>query len=357
MNEKKTIEYRSEILFLYDVTNANPNGDPYENKPRQDPASERNIVSDTRLKRTIRDYLLNRKQKIFVRIEYDDKGSRKTREELGDEIWKEAGGDRELATQKFNETFIDLRLFGATVAAGKVPNKGKQKQISNDSEKTDVGETSDTTSQPVHWIGPVQFKFGQSLHPVEIMNLRGTSVLPSKKGNTMGTFTDFWYVPYSLIAFYGIVNEEQAINTGLTDDDLDILMDAIWNGTKGLTSRSKFGQVPRLLMQVSYRPHFHIGALDSYISLQYPTKEQLTDPVTRGKNIRSIEEIQIDISKLIAIMKKNAENIVKIRIRFDSSTHFVVDGNEWPNLLESLANIQEFKGKVEKLEDRNWTAE
>ena len=32
-----TINNRSEILFLYDVTDANPNGDPVdENKPRID---------------------------------------------------------------------------------------------------------------------------------------------------------------------------------------------------------------------------------------------------------------------------------------------------------------------------------
>ena len=49
---------RSEILFLYDISDANPNGDPLDdNKPRLDEETEINIVTDVRLKRTIRDYL------------------------------------------------------------------------------------------------------------------------------------------------------------------------------------------------------------------------------------------------------------------------------------------------------------
>ena len=45
------IKNRQEILFLYDVTDANPNGDPLdENKPRIDEETGINIVTDVRLK-------------------------------------------------------------------------------------------------------------------------------------------------------------------------------------------------------------------------------------------------------------------------------------------------------------------
>ena len=65
MIELKT---RSEILFLYDVKDANPNGDPLdENKPRIDEETGINLVTDVRLKRTIRDYLHSfKKMEIFV---------------------------------------------------------------------------------------------------------------------------------------------------------------------------------------------------------------------------------------------------------------------------------------------------
>ena len=56
------VKNRSEILFLYDITDANPNGDPVdENKPRVDEETGVNIVTDVRLKRTIRDYLYDYK--------------------------------------------------------------------------------------------------------------------------------------------------------------------------------------------------------------------------------------------------------------------------------------------------------
>ena len=63
------LQNRSELLFLYDVQWANPNGDPVdENKPRIDEETGRNIVTDVRLKRTIRDYLYDYcHQEIFVR--------------------------------------------------------------------------------------------------------------------------------------------------------------------------------------------------------------------------------------------------------------------------------------------------
>ena len=68
---------RSEILFLYDISDANPNGDPLDdNKPRLDEETEINIVTDVRLKRTIRDYLHDFKnQGIFIKEIQDENGN------------------------------------------------------------------------------------------------------------------------------------------------------------------------------------------------------------------------------------------------------------------------------------------
>jgi CRISPR-associated protein Csh2 len=72
----EVIKNRSEIVFLYDIKDANPNGDPLdENKPRIDEETGINIVTDVRLKRTIRDYLHNFKgEEIFVREIADENG-------------------------------------------------------------------------------------------------------------------------------------------------------------------------------------------------------------------------------------------------------------------------------------------
>ena len=67
---------RSEIIFLYDIADNNPNGDPLDsNKPRIDEETGENIVTDARLKRTIRDYLHDYKgEEIFVREIRDKEG-------------------------------------------------------------------------------------------------------------------------------------------------------------------------------------------------------------------------------------------------------------------------------------------
>ncbi len=69
------LKTRAEIVFIYDISDANPNGDPNdENRPRMDVETGRAKVSDVRLKRTIRDYLHDvLEQEIFCRqIEKQD---------------------------------------------------------------------------------------------------------------------------------------------------------------------------------------------------------------------------------------------------------------------------------------------
>ena len=182
------ITNRSELLFLYDVTDSNPNGDPIdENKPRIDEETGINFVTDVRLKRTIRDYLHDYKgQEIFILELRDDDGTLKDKE-------------ARLAAFKDNEELIkkciDVRLFGATTA---VKNK-----------------TMTLT-------GPVQFKYGRSLHRVNMTYVKGTTVMPSKESRRQGTFTERYILPYSLIVFYGIVNENAAQKQGinLTEEDI-----------------------------------------------------------------------------------------------------------------------------------------
>lgn len=68
----------SEILYLYDARLCNPNGDPdEENRPRMDYDTGRNLVSDVRLKRYLRDYWLAKGQDIWVR-QVEEGGEEKT---------------------------------------------------------------------------------------------------------------------------------------------------------------------------------------------------------------------------------------------------------------------------------------
>jgi len=292
-NKIETVPNRSELVFLYDIKDANPNGDPMdENKPRIDEETEINIVTDVRLKRTIRDFLHDFKgQNVFIIKEVTEEGNQRTREERLKELNITSKKDGEQLLSKY----IDLRLFGATIAV---------------------------ENMPLIWIGPVQFRFGRSLHKVEPKTIKGTSVMPSGQGKGAGTFVETQILPYSLICFYGIINENAAKTTKLTEDDVKLMLSGIWNGTKNIITRSKIGQVPRFLLRVIYKEeNYHIGDLDKKISLVK------LDGSKDDKAIRNISEIKLDITELINTLKQNKEKIQKIEYEVNSDVVFLVNSD------------------------------
>lgn len=293
------ISNRAELLFLYDVKDANPNGDPLdENKPRIDEETGVNIVTDVRLKRTIRDYLHDFKgQEIFIREVRKEDGKLKTKEDRLDDLKIDSPED-------LLEKCIDIRLFGATTA---IKNK------------------------TITFTGPVQFKIGKSMHRVFLRFIKGTTVMPSKEAKGQGTFTEEYILPYSLINFYGIINENAAKETKLTDEDVELLLDAIWNGTKNLISRSKVGQIPRLLLKVNYKEdNYHIGDLNNMVSL-------ISD--LRDEEIRDITRVKLDITELVRVLGLNKEKISSIDYKADDRLSFVCNGVE-KSLADCLSDTE-----------------
>ena len=292
----ETIKNRSEILFIYDIRDGNPNGDPMdENKPRIDEETGVNLVTDVRLKRTIRDYLHNFKgQEIFVReIVYD------TQNGYIQDGKKRAKDFEDKAERILNEC-IDVRLFG-----GVIPLK----------------------EDSITYTGPVQFKMGRSLHRVAMMHIKGTGAFASKEGSKQATFREEDFLPYSLISFYGIINENAAKHTHLTEDDLKLLLEGIWNGTKSLISRSKAGQVPRLLLKVNYsKENYHIGDLDKMLKLKTEIPHE---------NIRDTADYQIEISELVKKLAAEKGSIKDIEICADDRIRFCKEGAAFP--IEGLA--------------------
>jgi len=288
------IKNRQEILFLYDVTDANPNGDPLdENKPRIDEETGINIVTDVRLKRTIRDYLYDYKgfdgsngKDIFVR-----------------EIESEKGGikDGKARAKDFNENVdeilqkaIDIRLFGGVIPLDKAS---------------------------ITFTGPVQFNMGRSLNKVNLKHIKGTGAFASGEGKAQKTFREEYIVPYSIIAFHGIINENAAKRTGLTDEDVDLLDDAMWNGTKNLITRSKIGHMPRLMLRVVYKPgeNFFIGDLQNRISLNFDVEEE---------KIRSIKDFSIKLDELIDELANYGDKIEKVVFVADKNLRLSYKGRE-----------------------------
>jgi CRISPR-associated protein Csh2 len=297
----ETIKNRSEILFIYDIRDGNPNGDPLdENKPRIDEETGVNLVTDVRLKRTIRDYLYNFKGKeIFVReIVYDqEKGL------IQDGKMRASNFDN--SAKKILDECIDIRLFGGVIPLEK---------------------------DSITYTGPVQFKMGRSLHRVTMKHIKGTGAFASKDAKSKSTFREEDILPYSLILFYGIVNENAAKYTGLTDDDEKLLLEGIWNGTKSLISRTKAGQIPRLLLKVNYvKENYHIGDLDKMLKL---TTEK------PHESIRDPEDFKIEIADLVKKLAAEKGSIRDMEICADGRIKFMKDGADFPiNNLASATGI------------------
>lgn len=295
------ISSRSELIFLYDLKDANPNGDPLdENKPRIDEETGVNLVTDVRLKRTIRDYLYNFKNKeIFVREIEDDEGHIQDAKLRAEDFLIKDGKPvekknlnlvqmKELIDNNVLNECIDVRLFGVTLP---------------------IEKDTKTKSSITH-TGPVQFKIGRSLHKVFTKHFRGTGAFASQKGAEQKTFREEDFLPYSLICFYGIINENAAKETKLTEDDVKLLLDGMWNGTKSLISRSKVGQVPRMLIKVNYKEdNYHIGDLNNMVKISSDVPDD---------EIRDISEIKVDVTQLIKAFSQNKSKI--------STLEYCIDG-------------------------------
>jgi len=296
------IQNRSELLFCYDVTDANPNGDPLdENKPRIDEETGINFVTDVRLKRTIRDYLHDYKgyngsngKDIFVRAKFVEDGDESSGLQDGKLRAKDFNENKEVIL----ETCIDIRLFG-----GVLP-------LSGDS---------------ITFTGPTQFKIGRSLHKVELKHIQGTGAFAGKAGAKQNTFREEYILPYSFIAFHGIINQNAAQHTKMTEEDEKLLLEAMWHGTKNLISRSKFGLQPRLLVKITYStPNFFIGDLDK------DNKIKLVD-YDHELKIRSIKDFTLDITGLIHAVNKYAEHIESIQFRKDEDLRVEIP-SDWQEL-------------------------
>jgi len=308
------IKNRSEIVFLYDIKDANPNGDPLdENKPRIDEETAINIVTDVRLKRTIRDYLNNfKREEIFVREIADENGIIQDAKQRAnnflekDNLKGESFNKQKEAIKKaILDKCIDVRLFGATIPLDiSVRESSKVKNVTGSITLT----------------GPVQFKIGRSLHKVEIKHIKGTGAFAAGKDKRQKTFREEDILPYSLISFYGIINENAAQHTQLTEDDISLLLEGIWNGTKNLISRSKVGQMPRLLLKVNYKEeNYHLGDLDKLIKIK--DIENITE-----EKIRDIGEIELDATELIETLNKNKEKIDSIDLKINDRVKINLEG-------------------------------
>jgi len=331
----------SDILFIYDAKLCNPNGDPDdENKPRMDYDSQKNLVSDVRLKRYIRDYVMGLKDKngspkyeVFVaQVEGETVDATKRLVKLIEKHKDEIKNNAELKNLVDNKDkpqeknlsshidwllskLIDVRLFGATMPLKSQEGRGAS----------------------ITFTGPIQFNWGYSLNRVQIVESSTITSTFAGRGEEYSTMGKDWRVYYSLIAFHGIVSGKRAEKTNLSKEDIRLLDNSLLKAIPlQATTRSKIGQTPRLLLRIEYKDSTtFLGDLRRYVEME--CKE----------NLRDINEVKLLVTPLVDLIKANKDKINKIYVWQHADLRLKSD-NEEKTLKELLKN-NKIENEIEDL--------
>lgn len=217
------VRHRYEFVYLFDVTNGNPNGDPDAgNLPRLDPETNQGLVTDVALKRKIRNFVALEKENASGYAIYMQERAilnnqhQKAWDALGiapdvkdgfKKLPKDEAKAREI-TAWMCSNFFDVRTFGAVMTTG-----------------TNAGQVR----------GPVQLAFASSIDPVIPLEVSITrmAVTTEKEAEAQSgdnrTMGRKHIVPYGLYRVHGFISAKLAERTGFSEDDLALLWRALQN--------------------------------------------------------------------------------------------------------------------------------
>ena len=223
------INNRIDFVYLFDVQDGNPNGDPDAgNLPRVDAETGMGLVTDVCLKRKVRNYVqvskdlsdgydIFIKEKAVLNSEIDKAHD--------DEDVKKAKDKTAAARLFMCKNYYDIRTFGAVMSTGK--NAGQVR-------------------------GPIQFTFARSIDPIataehSITRMAVATEKEAEKQNgdnrTMGRKAT---VPYGLYVCHGFISSSLAKQTGFSEEDLELFFEALKNmfdvdrsAARGLMSAQK----------------------------------------------------------------------------------------------------------------------
>lgn len=285
---------RSEIVFVTDAQDCNPNGDPMgENRPRIDPVTQQAAITDVRLKRYLREQLRADGLPIFVKRTDDGAAVRaKLALDLFDEI-ESADDIAEIndIEAEFLSRATDVRYFGATLSFNADSDEELYKAVKE--------------QFPTQFTGPVQFSPARSLNAVETSEETSmlTSVIATQDDNEQGGFgLDDHRIKYGIFPFHGLVDEHGSNDTHLEPDDVKRLDTLCWRAVKNQTiSRSKIGQEPRLYVRAEYSTDgYHVGDLHNDIELDEDESEA-------DGEMRSVRDACLDVTRLVETLASVAE--------------------------------------------------
>ena len=272
------IKNRYDFVFVCDVKNGNPNGDPDAgNLPRIDPETGHGIISDVCIKRKIRNYVdlvrgcsINDPDvedgelgyKIYVQegavlnerneMAYKHYGLKPVDKKLPKKV-----EDQRRVTQFMCDNFYDIRSFGAVMTTGR--NCGQVR-------------------------GPVQLCFGVSVDPVaplemSITRMAATEGKEDKENKTMGRKQ---YIPYGLYRIEGFVSAPLAERTGFSQADLDLLWEALMNMFENDRSASRGLMTSRKLIVFKHESRLGNAPAEKLFELVHVDRVSSCDQAARS---------------------------------------------------------------------------
>ena len=267
------IKNRYDFIYLFDVTDGNPNGDPDAgNMPRMDAETGMGLVSDVCLKRKVRNYVQVTKGQqpqydIFIK-----EGS-----VLNDTIKEatQAGTNKANNRATMCERFYDVRTFGAVMTTGKV-NAGQVR-------------------------GPIQFIFARSVspiitaeHTITRMAVTDAKDTDENETGTRQTMGRKYTIPYALYQTQGYISANLANQTGFTDEDLKLFWEALKNMFDVDHSAARGMMCPRKL--IVFKHDNELGSAPSYqlFDLVSVKQKDLSKPARSFADY----EVQIDRTQL-----------------------------------------------------------
>lgn len=208
-----TLNNKIDFAIVLTVDGANPNGDPLnENRPRQryDGYGE---MSDVCIKRKIRNALQDLGHPILVQSNGNE--TDEFRSILGrlngnkeiEEVLKAKDIDSDTVVQTVSKEFFDVRTFGQLLAF-----KGSNKK------GISVGIR-----------GPVSIRTAKSLEPIMINEMQISKSVNGEDSKEKGSDTlgMKYTVDFAIYVVYGSMSPQLAEKTGFSDEDAEILKEAI----------------------------------------------------------------------------------------------------------------------------------
>ncbi len=243
---------RHDVVFLFDISDGNPNGDPDSgNRPRVDPETGHGLVTDVSLKRKIRDTVGLASggadgYQIFVTAgTYLNEALERSYTETGTALDAKGKRTQDASDAKrwLCSTYFDIRMFGAVLSTGNTSALGQIR-------------------------GPLQVSFGRSFDPVvpsehAITRVAHTTATDAAKGG--GTMGNKWTIPYGLYSCTLSYSAARGAQTGVTERDLELLYRCLMNMFDHTSSAARASMAARTLVVFTHADAFGRAPMQSLV--------------------------------------------------------------------------------------------